>query len=86
MAQIFNIYFKYEELTYSAMVSVRKTPFFLEYTLHNLPDNILDQLPGNRIISREKQELIFQLAGAVAPNELMSEIMKAVSEHSQVHH
>ena len=36
MARLFSIYFEYLGLPYSAMVSVRSTPFFNEYVLTGL--------------------------------------------------
>ena len=84
MAQIFNIYFTYDDVPHSAMVSVRKTHFFLEYTLHNLTDDLLQQLPGNRIISRSVNDFIFQHASPEHQTDLMVTLLKVVSEHSMV--
>ena len=81
MARIFNIYFSYEGTSYHAIVSVRKTPFFTEFTLNNLPENLNDLLPGNKIISRSPGHFIFQHASVEHPQELLNAIINAVSEH-----
>ena len=83
MARIFNIYFSYHEQMYSAIVSVRTTAFFTEYTLNNFNEELLELLPGNKIISRGPDNFIFQNANTQHPDELMNAIIKAVSEHLQ---
>lgn len=80
MARIFNIYFTYQDITYSAIVSVRQTAFFTEYTLKNLDDSLSEQLPGDKIISRAKEDFIFQNA-PLTSTDLMKEIIRAVSSH-----
>jgi hypothetical protein len=81
MARIFNIYFPHENLVRSAIVSVRKTPFFTEYTLTNFDEELLLYLPGNKIISRSPEHFIFQNASVEHSTELMKAIIKAVAEH-----
>ena len=83
MARIFNIYFPHEDFVHSAMVSVRKTPFFTEYTLTNFNEELLSHLPGNKIISRGPEHFIFQNATEEHSSALMMAIIKAVSEHLQ---
>jgi hypothetical protein len=80
MAQVFNIYFTYENLTRSAIVSVRKTPFFTEYTLNNFDEELLQLLPGNKIISRSRNDFIFQEEPGFS-SVLMTAIIKAVVVH-----
>lgn len=80
MARIFNIYFTTQGTTHSAVVSVRQTAFFTEYTLQNVDDSVLSLLPGNKIISRTKDDFIFQNAPN-SPSDLMQEIIRAVSNH-----
>ena len=79
MARIFNIYFSYDDLMYNAVVSVRTTPFFTEYSLINFHEDLLKLLPGNKIISRNNGEYVFP--GTVTENPLMAAIIKAVAEH-----
>ncbi|HWJ91289.1 MAG TPA: hypothetical protein VNR87_09270 [Flavisolibacter sp.] len=81
MARIFNIYFTHEELMHNAVVSVRTTPFYIEYTLNNFNEQLLQFLPSNKIISREPGHFIFQNAGPESSSSLMNAIIKAVSEH-----
>ena len=81
MARIFNIYFKYDDRMYNAVVSVRKTPFFAEYSLNNFSEELLSLLPGNKIISRTAGHFIFQNADESNSTPLMNAIIKAVSEH-----
>lgn len=81
MARIFNIYFPYEGMQYNAIVSVRTTPFFTEYTLNNINDNLLNYLPGNKIISKGNNHFTFQNVSNENSFELMDAIIKAVSEH-----
>lgn len=81
MARIFNIYFSHEGSSYSAMVSIRETPFFTEYTLNNFDENILNQLPTNKIIARSGESFIFQNAPLETITPLMNEIISALTRH-----
>jgi hypothetical protein len=81
MARIFNIYFVFEGLMYNAVVSVRSTPFFTEYTLNNFEEELLELLPGNKILSHAPDHFVFQNASPQNSSTLMDAIIKAVSEH-----
>lgn len=81
MARIFNIYFSFDGLVYNAVVSVRSTPFFTEYTLNNFNEELLQHLPGDKILSRAPGHLVFQNASAEDSIPLMNAIIKAISEH-----
>jgi hypothetical protein len=81
MARIFTINFSYDNIYYNAVVSVRNTPFFVEYTLTNFNEDLLEKLPGNKIISKETGHYIFQNASSEHSESLMKSIIKAVSEH-----
>ena len=81
MARIFNIYFVYDGLMYNAVVSVRSTAFFTEYTLNNFNEDLLELLPGNKIVSRSRGQFVFQNVSSENSTELMNSIIKAVSEH-----
>ena len=83
MAHIFNIYFTYEGSSYNAIVSVRKTPFFTEYTLNNFNEELMEKLPGNKIISKGREHFIFQYTTPQHSEKLMSAIITAVAEHMQ---
>ena len=81
MARIFNIYFTYDDIMHHAVVSVRTTPFFTEYTLNNFNEELLQLLPGNKILSRAPDHYVFQNATSENSSELMNAIIKAVVEH-----
>ena len=84
MARIFNIYFTHDDFVHSAIVSVRNTPFFTEYTLTNFNEELLRYLPGNKIISRSPGHFIFQNATEEHSTELMRAIIRAVTEHLHI--
>jgi hypothetical protein len=81
MARIFNIYFSFEGLMYNAVVSVRSTAFFTEYTLKNCNEELMQLLPGNKILSHAPGHFVFQNASSENSSVLMGAIIKAVSEH-----
>lgn len=81
MARIFTINFYFDNNSYNAVVSVRNTPFYIEYTLTNFNEELLQGLPGNKIISKEEGHYIFQNASSNHSEALMKSIIKAVSEH-----
>ena len=81
MARIFNIYFRHFGLTHNAIVSVRTTPFFTEYILNNISEELMELLPGNKIVSSAPDHFVFQGAGAGHSAVLMDAIIRAVSEH-----
>ena len=83
MARIFNIYFTHDDRMHNAVVSVRNTPFFTEFTLNNFSEDLLELLPGNKILSKGPDHFIFQNASAENSSKLMKEIIRAVSEHLQ---
>lgn len=66
---------------YNAVVSVRATPFLTEYTLNNFNEELLQLLPGNKILSQSPGHYVFQNAGDRHSAELMNAIIRAVSEH-----
>lgn len=83
MARIFSISFFYENESYGTMVTVRTTPFYMEYTLNNLDPDLLRRLPGNKIISLSSKKYIFPNATAEHSEVLMNVIIKAVAGHLQ---
>lgn len=83
MARIFNIYFSYNDSIHNAVVSVRTTPFFTEYTLNNFDESLLQLLPGNKILSKSPNHFIFQNAVSENSTALMDAVIKAVAEHLQ---
>lgn len=83
MARIFNIYFTFEDTVYNAVVAVRSTPFLTEYTLKNFNEELLELLPGNKILSQTPGHFIFQNTSSENSTILMNAIIKAVAEHMQ---
>ena len=81
MARIFNIYFTYEGIVHNAIVSVRITPFFTEYILGNLDEELRMLLPDNKIYSQTPGHLFFQNAAAFYSEELMNVIIKTIARH-----
>ena len=79
MARIFNIYFDYEGMAYNAMISVRTTPFYTEYTLSS-GEELMQLLPGNKIASKGPGHYVFLNADQGNTN-LMEIIIRAVSNH-----
>ena len=65
------------------MVTVRTTPFYMEYTLTNLDTELLLLLPGNKIISPSPKNFLFPNASPQHSTELMNSIIKAVAQHMQ---
>jgi hypothetical protein len=83
MARIFTISFTYNSETFNTMVTVKTTPFYMEYTLTNLDPELLLQLPGNKIISPATKKFFFPNASSHNSAELMNSIIKAVTGHLQ---
>lgn len=83
MARVFNIYFEFEGMVYNAVVSVRSTPFLTEFTLNNFNEDLLELLPGSKILSQAPGHFIFQNASSENSTILMNAIIKAVAEHMQ---
>jgi hypothetical protein len=83
MARLFTISFSYNEEWYSTLVTVKTTPYYIEYTLNNLNAALLRLLPGNKIISPTPKNFLFPNANAEHSIRLMNTIIKAVSLHLQ---
>jgi hypothetical protein len=83
MARIFSINFFHDGYPLTAMVSVRVTPFYTEYSIGMLPDEIAQELPGNKIIATGQNQLIFANATLDHSTELMQNILIAVADHLQ---
>ena len=83
MGRIFSIDFDYEGIGHTAMVSVRTTPFFTEYSISMLNEEIMQQLPGNKIVSTGPNQLFFMNSDTGEQSPLMDAILNAVSVHLQ---
>ena len=78
MARIFSIQFLYNNWLHHAMVEVRTTSFFTEYTISMLDEAIAELLPNNKILSTSNNRIAF--ADAAEENEpaLMHAILQAM--------
>lgn len=83
MARIFSINFMYNGMERNAMIAVRPTPFATEYTITMLHDDLLDELPSQKILATTSGQLAFVAHSLEQPTKLMKEILKALAEHVQ---
>lgn len=83
MARLFSIDFYYNGAIHNAMVTVRPTPFFTEYQLSMLDEDVLKQLPDNRILSSSPEHYVFASHNSSAPQDLMNEIIRSIADHVQ---
>ena len=83
MARLFSIQFYYQGINYNALVTVRPTPFFTEYHLSMLDENILNQLPDNRILSSSPTHFVFAGHSLNASKVLMNEMIRSIADHVQ---
>ncbi len=81
MAHLFSIQFDYQGISHNALVNVRTTPFFTEYHLGMLNEDVLNQLPGNKILSSSPVHYVFANHRSTASKQLMNEIIGAISEY-----
>ena len=79
MARIFSIHFMHEGVQHNAMVAVRNTPFYTEYSVTMLHASIADQLPNNKIISTSKESFVFSDSTKENSPALMHAITGAVT-------
>ncbi|MDQ3681981.1 MAG: hypothetical protein M3352_02770 [Bacteroidota bacterium] len=83
MARLFSIQFDYQGIGYNAMVTVRTTPFFTEYQLSMLDEEVLNQLPDKRILSSSPMHYVFASHNSNASKDLMNEILRSIADHVQ---
>lgn len=81
MARIFSISFPYGGMEHNAMVSVRTTPFFTEYTITVFDTELADLLPNNKVISSAPNSFTFSDSTSENAPQLMSGIIKAIAGH-----
>ncbi|GAA4340048.1 hypothetical protein [Flaviaesturariibacter amylovorans] len=81
MARIFTIHFEHEGSGHSALVTVRQTPFATEYNLSMLSDELLEALPGNRILSSHPGQFAFLDTNGGKPTHLMQKLLQSIAEH-----
>ncbi len=83
MARLFSIHFYYKGTLHNAIVTVRPTPFFTEYQLGMLDEEVLKQLPDNRILSSSPEHFVFASHNLNASKDLMNDIIHSIADHVQ---
>ena len=81
MARIFSISFPYGGMEHNAMVTVRTTPFFTEYTINVFDDELAELLPNNKVISTSPTSFTFSDSTSENAPQLMTGIIKAIAGH-----
>ena len=81
MARIFSISFLHKGFSHNAMVAVRTTPFFTEYTISVFDELLAVLLPNNKVISTSQNNFTFPDATDQNDPQLMNDIIKAIAEH-----
>ena len=81
MARIFSISFPYGGMEHNAMVTVRTTPFFTEYTINVFDEDLSELLPNNKVISTSPNGFTFSDSTSENGPQLMSSIIKAIAGH-----
>jgi hypothetical protein len=83
MARIFTINFFYKTELESAIISVRTTPFFTEYTINPMDEEIMEKLPLKKIISSAPGQFSFVDFTKEQFTPLMKNIIEAIAQHLQ---
>jgi hypothetical protein len=81
MARIFTIDFSFENALHHAIVSVRETPFYTEYKITLQSPQLNELLLSDKIISPQPHTFVFANVAAQEYNQLMTQVLVAVSEH-----
>jgi hypothetical protein len=81
MARIFSIDFIHEGNLCHAMVTVRSTPFFTEYSVQISDEDVAAQLPNNKIVSSLKDSYVFSDSTSRNSAALMDELIHAIAGH-----
>ena len=81
MARIFSIQFLHNDVLQNALVSVRETPFHIEYRVTMMDSNLAPLLPSDKIISPAPGTFFFANTVLKDYSELMKDIITAISRH-----
>lgn len=84
MARIFSISFSYKDSSYNAIVAVKKNPFYTEYEVNMLDDELNDLLLSTRILSPAPGQFTFADVSKENYTPLMKEILNAVAAHIHI--
>lgn len=82
MARIFSIEFSLDGSTHHAMISVRTTPFYTEYTVSMLDADLSAHLLSDRIVSSAPGQFVFQNVPLNNYTRLMHELIKVVADYA----
>lgn len=86
MARIFSIDFMHEGNLCHAMVTVRDTPFYTEYSVQISDEEVAAQLPNNKIVSSYQDNYIFSDSTSQNSSALMEELIHAIAGHIRTLH
>ena len=81
MARIFSITFLHNGVERTAMIAVRPTPFATEYTITMAHDDLLDDLPSNKILATGTGSFAFVNHDVIHSTPLMQTILVALADH-----
>ena len=81
MARIFSVGFMHKGVAHNAMISVRTSPFFTEYSIHIFDELLTALLPNNKVISTSENSFAFSDSTLENDPQLMDDILKAIAEH-----
>ncbi|MEI6947248.1 hypothetical protein V9K67_08630 [Paraflavisolibacter sp. H34] len=81
MARIFSIQFTCNKTQEHALVSVHETPYYTEYKISPLSNELRESLPCDKLISPSPNQFICPGAPSSIHDGVMKEIIEAISEH-----
>jgi len=81
MARIFSINFVYKNASHHAMVAVRETAFYTEYKISLQSEELSTLLLSDKIVSPGPGVFVFANTSVQEYNELMKQILVAVTDH-----
>jgi hypothetical protein len=79
MARIFTIEFSFDNALHHAIVAVRETPFHTEYKITLQTPQLNELLLSDKIVSPQPQTFLFANVAADEYNQLMKQVLVAVS-------
>ena len=79
MARVFTINFTHKGQDRSAVIAVRPTPFYTEYSVSLFDEDIAHDLHSTTIVSSTNEK--FRYLDCLQETELMQKIILGVSEH-----
>lgn len=81
MARIFSVSFMHKGIAHNAMVAVRTTPFFTEYSINIFDEFLAALLPNNKLLSASENSFVFSDSTSENNPQLMDDIIRAIAEH-----